>query len=105
MENLETSRYAISAMVCILSLFGAHARYVFDHGRLDFRPLLGEYVVGLLTGICVYFLIADASAFGKEFKYFCVVMSGFCARDLIEFMSYTFVEKFKRIVNPPEEKK
>lgn len=96
--EFSSARCILIVMVCVLSLFGAHARYVFDHGKLDWRPLLGEYVVGLFTGLCVFYLVSETDKIGKELKYFCVIMSGFCARDIVKFISYSFVERFRRFM-------
>ena len=93
--EFNSARLMLLCMVCVLALFGSHARYVFDHGKLDLRPLLGEYVVGLFTGLCVFYLVAETDKIGKELKYFCVIMSGFCARDIVKFISYAFIERFK----------
>ena len=99
MNLAETSHWSMVIMICVLSLFGAHARYVFDHGKLDLRPLLSEYVVGLFTGICVFFLVYETTVIGKELKFFCVIMSGFCARDIIQIISYAFIDKFRNFID------
>ena len=96
--EFNSARCILICMVCALSLFGAHARYVFDHGKLDLRPLLSEYVVGLFTGLCVFYLVSETDKIGKELKYFCVIMSGFCARDIVQFISFSFVERFRRFM-------
>lgn len=99
--EFDTGRCILIIVILALALFGSHARYVFDHGKLEWRSLLAEYVVGLFTGLCVFYLVSSTDKIGKELKYFCVVMSGFCARDIVKFISYAFIERFKKFLGSP----
>lgn len=79
----------------ILSLFGALVRSL----KVGKRLKITQYVARLLTGVfvgCLAYLFLTKSDMSNEWKLAIILLSGYCADDLLSVLVKKFIEKIDK---------
>jgi len=86
-------------VVFLLSIFGTHARYLVNNGRIvSFKRLTAEYVIGCFAGLTTFYIVNSINLINGDLELFCISLSSFCARDILDIFSSEYIRRMKRFV-------
>ena len=81
--------------IIILSLFGALVRALNSKKRMRVAQYLVKMVTGVFVGYLIFFLMAD-SKISDELKLAVIMLSGYCAGDILEIIVSKFIERLEK---------